>query len=322
MPRLFNWFSFFVTNINQEDIIQTEKDNNKNYHDPYEFLQVEYTSETFYSGLFPLTKKDATVIDLEHLIDIPYGQLLSYGQIDVSLNPITISELIDLFTANQNFVSPFGAEKVFSQTSIKKLKNILLSPHGPNYQIKIDLQTLSIKKKLFTLITEIELANDDSSKMLVSSYKNGNYHEKKYIENLLNILLVFGMNMRGWMGIGEYPVKEAPVKYDDEAIVALNVTQSIAKYKKERDKNKNIGKLVDSLPLVKYQDGEYLVSKNKNDGFTIGERIEIVIKGKDNQTVYSCIRMSSNFICSSVHKYSLILGLPAPFDIFKLRYIS
>ena len=158
--------------------------------------------------------------------------------------------------------------------------------------------------------------------MLVSSYKNGNYHEKKYIENLLNILLVFGMNMRGWMGIGEYPVKEAPVKYDDEAIVALNVTQSIAKYKKERDKNKNIGKLVDSLPLVKYQDGEYLVSKNKNDGFTIGERIEIVIKGKDNQTVYSCIRMSSNFICSSVHKYSLILGLPAPFDIFKLRYIS
>lgn len=297
--------------------------NDKNRQsNPYEFLQLEYTSETFYNGLLPLTKKEATIIDLDDFSDIPYGQLLSYGQIDVSLNPITISELIDLFTANQNFTSPFGSEKMFTRTSIKKLKNILLYPHGTEYNIKIDVSTLLIRKKLFDLITEIELTNDDASKMLVSIYKNGNYSTKKYIENLLNILLIFGMNMRGWMGKGDYPIREAPVPYDKKVTVALNVTQSIAKYKEERDKNKSIGDIIDKLPLVKYRDGEYLVSKNKNDGFTIGERIEIVIKGKDNPTIYSCIRMSSNWVCSSVHKYSLILGLPAPFDIFKLRHIS
>jgi hypothetical protein len=128
--------------------------------------------------------------------------------------------------------------------------------------------------------------------------------------------------MRGWLGYEDYPIIEAPVSYDKEIEVALNVTQSIAKYKEERSKNKNIGNIIDSLPLVKYKDEEYLVSKNKHDGFTIGDRIEIVIKGKDNPTVYSCIRISSNYICSSVHKYSLILGLPAPFNIHKLRYIS
>ena len=75
----------------------------KIYNNPYEFLQVAYTSETFYHGLLPLTKREATIIDLDEFSDIPYGQLLSYGQIDVSLKPITISELIDLFNANQNF---------------------------------------------------------------------------------------------------------------------------------------------------------------------------------------------------------------------------
>ena len=294
----------------------------KNYKNPYDFLQIAYTSETFYQGLLPLTKKGATIIDLDEFSDIPYGQLLSYGQIDVSLNPITISELIDLFTANQNFTSPFGGEKVFSRISIKKLKNILLYPHGSDYHIKIDTATLFIRKKLFDLITELELTNDDVSKTLVMIYKNGNPHIKKYIENLLNTLLVLGMNMRGWLGKGDYPIYEAPVPYDEEIAVALNVTQSIAKYKKERNKDRNIGNIIGKLPLVKYKDDEYLVSKNKDDGFTIDERIEIIIKGKDNPTVYSCIRMSSNFICSSVHKYSLILGLPPPFDIFKLRHIS
>lgn len=297
--------------------------NDKNHSsNPYEFLQLAYTSETFYQGLLPLTKKGQTVIDLDELSEIPYGQLLSYGQLDISLYPITVSELIDLFTSNQNFVSPFGSEKVFTRTSIKKLKYILSSPHGPDYNININKETFLIRKKLFDLITEIELTNDDLSKMLVSTYKNGNCSTKKYIENILNILLILGMHMRGWMGTGDYPILEAPVSYDKEIEVALNVTQSIAKYKKECDKNKYIGNIINKLPLVKYKDDEYLVSKNKDDGFTIGERIEIVIKGKDNPTIYSCIRMSSNFICSSVHKYSLILGLPAPFDIFKLRHIA
>jgi len=288
---------------------------------PYDFLQLAYTSETFYQGLLPLTKKEQTIIDLDELAEIPYGQLLSYGQMDVSLYPITISELIDLFNTNQNFTSPFGAEKMFSKTSIKKLKNILSSPHGPNYHIKISTETFLLRKKLFDLITEMELSNDDYSKTLVSTYKNGDFSTKKYIEEMLDILLTLGMYMRGWLGHGNYPIMEAPVPYDKEVEVALNVTQSIAKYKKERSRNKKIGSIIDSLPLVKYKDDEYLISKDKNEGFTIGERIEIVIKGKENPTIFSCIRMSSNWICSSVHKYSLILGLPPPFDIFKLRHI-
>jgi hypothetical protein len=310
--NLFNLAKSYGYNINDKNHISN----------PYEFLQLEYTSETFYQGLLPLTKKVTTIIDLDKLSEVPYGQLLSYGQIDISLNPITISELIDLFTANQNFTSPFGPDKVFSRTSIKKLQNILLYPHETDYHIKIDISTLSIRKKLSDLITEIELTNDDKSRLLVSIYKNGNYSTKNHIENLLKILLVLGMNMRGWLGVGDYPIREAPVPYNKEIEVALNVTQSIAKYKEECNKNKKLGNIIDDLPLVKYRDGEYLVSKNKDDGFTISERIEIVKKGIDNPTIYSCIRMSSNFICSSVHKYSLILGLPAPFDIFKLRHIS
>jgi hypothetical protein len=288
----------------------------------YETLQLAYISETFYLGLLPLTKTGATIVDLDELCDIPYGQLLSFGQIDVSLNPITVSELIDLFTANNNFTSPFGSNKVFTTTAINKLKNILSYPHGPIISNKIDNETLFIRKRLFDLITEIQLKNDDvKSYQFLSAYKKATISTKKSIENLLNFLLIAGMYMRAWSGKGSYPLQEAPAPYSKEISIALNVTSSIADYKRERDKLGEIGKLIDNLPLVRYRDGEYQVSTSKNDGYTIGERIEIVSKGKENPTIYSCIRMSSNWICSSAHKYSIIIGLPPPFDIFKLKHI-
>lgn len=291
----------------------------------YEILQLAYVSETFYLGLLPLTKNEMTIVDLDNLSDIPYGQLLSYGQIDVSLNAITISELIDLFTANNNFTSPFGPGKVFSSLSINKLKNILSYPHGPIVHIKINDETLFIRKKLYNLISEIQLINNDEASQRFSSlYRNSNHSNKESIKNLLNIILELGMNMRGWLGEGDYPLKEqnASNTVDNNPTVALRVTDSMRIYKRERDKLGEIGLEIDRLPLVRYRDGEYQLSTSSLDGYTIGERIKIAKKGVDNPSMYSCVRMSSNWICSSAHKYLLILGLPSPFDIFKLEHIT
>ena len=291
--------------------------------DPYECLQMAYISETFYLGIFPLTSKNATTIDLDELSDVPYGQLLSYGQIDVSLKTITISELTDLFTANQNFTSPFGPDKVFSKQSIIKLKNILHSPHGPDHYVMISSDTLNIRRKLLDLIILIELENEpDHLHIFLNMYKYGDQKTKTDINDLLKIILEMGMYMRGWDGESNYPVQEAPVPYDKEPTVAVNVTTSISEYKIKRDKMGKLGSTIHNLPLVRYRDGDYQLSKSVDDGFTIGERIMIAEKGYNNPTIYSCIRMSSNWICSSIHKYTVLLGLEEPFDIFKLRYIA
>lgn len=298
-----------------------EKELSKNNH--YELMQLAYISDTFYTGPLPRIKGDITIIDLDKLLEIPHGQLLCYGQMEILLYPISISELIDLFTANQNFTSPFEANKIFSLTSINKLKNILIYPHGPNPKIKIDSETLNIRKKLLDIIADIQLFNEDeSTSNLVTTYKKSDSSTKLSIKKLLNIILELGMYMRGWLGTEQYPVEESVVLHENEPTVAVNVTDAITDYEKMIESLGKIGTLMDNLPLVKYKDGEYQTSSSIKDGFTIGERIRIIKNGYKNKSVHSCIRMSSNWICSCAHKYIQALGFPPPFDIFKLRYIS
>lgn len=290
----------------------------------YELLQLAYTSKNFYLGIIPNLKDKETSINLDQLINVPYGQLFSYGQRDILLKPITLEELIDLFTANENFTSSFGSDQVFSNTSINKLKYLLQSPHGPNPSIKLDSETFKLRKKLLDIIIKIQLlSNDEPSNQLIITYKHADPTTKKLINKTFDELLNMSFFMRGMLKFGDkLPVEEAPVTFENEPTVALNVTKSISLYESYCRSLGKIGVMINSLPLLRYKDGEYQVSTSTNDGFTIGERINIVKKGKEHVSVYSCIRMSSNWLASSAHKYIQILGNPSPFDIFKLRYIS
>lgn len=293
--------------------------------EPYELLQLAYVSDTFYQGEMPNMKSRQTPIDLDDIADVPYGQLLCYGQFDAPLRPITISELTELFNNNQNFSSPFGADIVFSATAINKLKLIAQSPSGPNPNIRLSPETVAARSRLLESINGIELIlrnNDEPSRQLALAYKNSNPDTKQAIRNALTHLLHTGMYMRGWSGSGDYPVIKAPVPPEREPEVAINVTESIARYEAACRSLGKIGTQINNLPLVTYKDGEYQASNCSSDGLTIGERVSIVKEGDQTGNVASCIRLSSNWICSSAHKYMLVIGLPTPFDIFHLRHIS
>ena len=299
----------------------TDKEINSN--NPYELLQLAYTSETFYQGVTPNLKEKETIINLDKLDEIPYGQLLSYGQRDILLRPITMEELIEMFNANQNFTSPFGAEKIFSATAINKLKYILQCPHGPNPSIRITPETLKIRNDLLEIINCIQLKYDDkSSYELISTYKNADSKTKNAIKKTFDILLLLSMQMRGMLNEKDkYPIEIAIVLEENKGQVALNVTKSIESFQNSCKSLGKIGTIINNLPLVKYKDGVYQPSISKDEGLTIGERIDIVKEGENSKNIKSCIRMSSNWLASSAHKYIKVLGFPNPFDIFKLSHI-
>lgn len=291
----------------------------------YELLQLSHVTDTFYDGEFPMMETTETPIELAEIDEVPHGQLLSFGQPDAPMKPVTVTELIDTFTRNQNFDTPFRDRGVFTEVAINKLKNIMQNPVGPNPHVKLTPETIQVRSQLLELINNTELMlknNDEASRQFVTLYNGSSSETKDRIRTALTSLLHLGMYMRGWPGTGLYPVEESIVPNSDFPLVALRVTDGINKFEEECRNLGNVGKRILDLPLVLYRDGVYNASIDEEYGLTIGSRVAIVKRGEDDDNINTCIRLSSNWFCSSAHKYITCLGLPSPFNIFALRRIS
>lgn len=299
--------------------------NEINLNDPYELLSMNYLTDTFYMGEFPNIKSRTTLIDLDSIDEIPYGQLICFGSYELPLHPVSLSELVNLFNANRNFTNPFQKNSVFSSTAIGKLKSICQNPSGPNHNIRLPESTIKIRTELLEIIISIELhmkTTDEPTRNFINIYRESSSETRLRIKTVLTNLLHVGMYMRGWTGSGVYPVIKAPVPPEREPEVAVNVTNALAAYESSYKSLGKIGSQINNLPLVRYRDGEYQLSNYEHDGKTIGQRINIIKEGDTTNNVASCIRLSSNWLCASAHKYITCLGLPPPFDIFNLRDIS
>lgn len=301
----------------------TDEDISRSTH--YELLQLAYVTETFYLGSMPNMKSKYTAIELDAVDEVPYGELLCYGSMEGPFQPVTMNELIHLFNANQNFTNPFADDSIFSPTSLNKLKLIAKSSNGP-YHKSLSLSSLEIRNRLYEIIVEIEIilkANDEPTRTFIFAYRSSSSDTKQVIIKTFTELLHLGMYMRGWLGTAhEFPILKAPVPPEKEPEIALNITKSISEYERLCRTLGKIGLQLNNLPLVKYRDGHYQVSIHTSDGLTIQDRINIIKQGETSTNIASCIRLSSNWICTTAHKYLTALGQPPPFDIFNLRHIS
>lgn len=301
----------------------TDEDISRSTHS--ELLQMAYVTETFYLGSMPNMKAKDTAIELDPVDEVPYGELLCYGAMEGPFQPVTMNELIHLFSANQNFTNPFSEDSIFSPTSLNKLKLISRSSNGP-YHKSLSLSSLEIRNRLYETIVDIEIlqrTNDEPTRTFIFAYRSSSPDTKQVIINTFTELLHLGMYMRGWLGPEhEFPVLKAPVPPDREGEIALQITKAIGEYERLCRTLGKIGLQLTNLPLVKYRDGQYQISTNTSDGLTIQDRINIIKQGENSTNVASCIRLSSNWICTTAHKYLTSLGKPAPFDIFNLRHIS
>jgi len=279
----------------------------------YSLLTTAYHCQTFYEGIVPPLKEDKTLIGREDLMEITEDIIYSYGIKGEKMVLFTDEELCQLFQQNSSFIDPTSkGGSLFNELSINKLQ-------------------LLGSEKLKNLIQEIKNYQllDSQTKIFVQMYRSLTKENQELIDKYLILILELAMFMRGWTRDTPYPISSLEiikVKTEDGQI-QINVTEAYAELEKHLKVLREVIVFENTLeyhllnlPLVHQVEGKYLNSKNPEDGLTIGERLKISKEESSNDS--SCIRLTSNWLAASAHKYLVNIGKKAPFELQKLRLIS
>lgn len=285
----------------------------------YTLLQAAYLSDTFYHGKLPTIFNTKFHIYRENVDDELNENIVCYGVKDLSVIAYTYVELADLFATYKNFTNPLATSEVFSSLAINKLEKLcLLRRSGESGEC------IEARDKLFRAIGAVRAYQLDKNlgMLALNDLHKSSPQMKEYIETTLKLLLEASMYMRGWRGVGKYPIEEATVNTPDAELVSTASLEALHRFDRYLETlPSKLSNLLLSLPLYKYM-GEFIVSSDEHEGLTLGDRLCIVRGGERNNNMASCIRFSSNWLATSAYMYMLVVGLPLPFAVEKLRHIS
>lgn len=285
---------------------------------PYELLQLSYLSYTFFPGLHDNVMNRETPITFDPLDELDNDSIICFGSKSTGeLTAFRYSELADSFRINKNFVNPIQIQSRFDDLAIRKLKLLALE-QNPNHSPDVREE----RRRLYNAIIETEIFAEETNVRLREFFElyNRSEEEKRIqIREALRLILEMGMYMRGWTGAGSYPVTHAPHPIQDE--VDERVSNAMRRFEEACLELNEIGTLIKSLPLFNYRDG-FVASTDRNQGFTLQERVDLVREGDTTNNIYSCIRMSSNWICYSAYRYMQVVGMDPPFVLDALINIT
>jgi hypothetical protein len=297
--------------------------------DKYSLLQLLYATDTFFENEMPFMKKRETIITCTSINSLEHGEILVYGTMETNFIPISIQEMMDCFSFHGYFYNPFTPQPhddTLSYTSIQKLKSILSNKTCTKnvYRVykSISKQVKLKRKQLLQLILTIEeklACKDEHTDRLIEMILSENEETKEKIGLCFYSLLHIGLAMRGYSGEGVYPVKNVPPVEDH--MVALRTTTCIQNFEEACNKLPVYGEYIMNLPLVLYSGKTYYSSNSIQEGLSIKDRIEIIKRGNDTTNTASCIRLSSNWICSSAVKYMNALDIKHDINISEMAYI-
>jgi len=313
-----------------------------------ELLHLARITPTFYLGRHPDCKAKRTTVDQDDVLNVRPELLITYGIADPGDAKLRdkhpfylykISELSDCFQNSKDYTDPARPSEQLSVVAITKLKNISREklcqlkktpqPAIKRYsavsrQSSPETEIETEYKRLIEVMNQVEklnVANSRQALQLGQFYKRGDEKTKASISDCLTGLLHMSYYMRGWKINGK---KNLPIHKDDTTFpsdqqgqVDLNVTNEIKNFDRcVGDLADDIKVLFRRLPLIgaKSRASEVVFSPSiSNDqGITIIDRLNIV---KTGTSTYSCIRMSSNWLCASAYYYMLACGMAPPFDI-------
>ena len=290
-----------------------------NYDKIYSQLQNNSLIKTFYHGKTPFYINKSTYITLEKVKNIENKDCVSFGVWMKKKHIFLYKELLDTFKFYMCFRNP-SENKIsfFSNSSIRKLEHICLykgfkNNDDINNNIKIELLNIITKiKKSFKNLTKEQI-------LLKNTYKLLNDKNKEKVKKAFNSLFYLSMYMRSWDGKSDFPISSTSnsiVKNQNK--IDLNITREINKFEKLAKDLLSLEIEILKLPIYQYDDGFFIKSNDIESGFTIEDRLKIVKEGK---SIFSCVRMSSNWFASTYYKYMEILELEKLFDINKLKRI-
>jgi len=157
----------------------------------------------------------------------------------------------------------------------------------------------------------------------------------------LRLLLDAGMYMRGWKVSDAtragpphaYPLASAATTYAPESqdAVDVHVTLALAAYDEAVSAipSAEVRHMVRAAPLLRADRNTANTTRfvppvnPAEQGFTLEDRLSILREGAHSDTVFACLRMSSNFIVASAYYYlTAALDAPCDFGISELADIS
>lgn len=301
----------FYTRKQMSNLMKIEGLSLEDYRSSYTILQTSYLSETFYEGKCPFSE-ETTCITCEDFSSIDHEDVICFGTRDKSVSFETSSILSSLRTY-KSFRNPSKKEhEYFTQIQIMKLERICRNP-----MIKVSKKAMTIRQSILREIKSISktIGTKTSTELLINDIYNSDSFSARQIVSIIYLMFEMSMYMRGWDGVSNYPTGSSPV--NDQEKVNARVTSSI--YKFQNSCENKIGRIFMNLPLYIWRDDEYRRCVDTEMGTRIRERLSLVISGI---SVYSCIRLSSNWFASTCCKYLDDFGLPTPIDITKMRNIA
>jgi hypothetical protein len=282
----------------------------------YSLLQTASYTESFHEGKHRLIQNQET-LEGDSIDELPPSLVVCFGLVGSGVYAFRYRELTQTFKRERCFKNP-TERSLFSSSAIGKLKNICKLVH-PGEAVSCFQE----RAQLLDCMAYVEIINDEACvkiKELYEIYQITGETGKNNIRAAIKLLMDMGMYMRGWNGRDSYPVELCLVSNQIE--VDVKVTEAIALFEETCSNLGATGQIILNLPLLKYFNKAYIISNNDHEGTTIGARVAIVKGGENLDASFSCIRLSSNWICSTAYRVMQILGMLPSFQIDKLRHIS
>lgn len=301
-------------------LLNTECVNYNDISNPKEFIHELSLTKNFYPGILPSISYTDTYIYKTSLSEVDPKYIISYGVLCTKeLIALTIDEIKDFFNSHKDFRDFRSEGELISERNIKKL--IMICRRHPN-DISFNglLSVINKTKELSSII-------NSKIKEFLTYHKNVDFGNQEKILMFFKNLFHLSMFMRGWKTIisDEYPLtveqtKGYAEKYSEiEIKVSNGIKELIENFNNLSDGSKM---LIRCLPLIKVneKDNSFYKSTNEDEGLTFMKRIEILQKSPES--VYACLRMSSNHLASTSQYYYMSLTGKTLFDISKLSLIS
>ena len=277
--------------------------------DIYESLQIISLSNNFYHGKKRPLLYQETPVDNENISELDNNICISFGNSEGYVI-YTYKELYKLYDNSKLLYEPIDLKyKIpLSFYAIKKLTSLVRDSCPENTRNNFHKLILNLMDSFSTCDSILNKIKEDV---------NSDSTRKEVLINFMEILIKLSMNMRGWSGKGEYPIKDSHILESEH--IDIRVGESLAQLEIYSDAYPDICKTILTLPLVKYHNGKYILGDDTN-GRTLNDRLKI-IKGPRNNT-HSCIRLSSNWFASSLFKYCKFFGIDPKFNIEDLKHIT
>lgn len=269
----------------------------------YEDLCDRYTEMSFYKGLRHGVTSFQTEIGMDDARTASDISLISYGKNGIYVLH-SVEDLIQMFTYYGAF--QYGEENYF------KLREVLTLAHTAKLisfgSITANRRDKKAWSELHVIIEKIK-NNISSLDTIMNKFILSACGCENEAETYLHKIFSISMRMKGWYGsMNNYsalPLYNL-IKYSNKKSIAYT-GEAIGELLIMKDP---CGIL--ELPLLRMYEGEIVRSLSYEQGTTIRERLLIV---QHRKSLFSCIRMSSNWMLATSHTYLKAMGRPLPFKL-------